>query len=80
MVGQATLPYRGSQEMGAQGRWIFEQAPLERYLLAHLAPGQHVTEAGFGLARWRRWSWWQRTSVIAPVALALGFLAWLQLQ
>lgn len=75
LVGHLALPYR-TGGTSRPGRWIYDQHPLGRYVLAHLAPHQRLTDAELARTRLRRLPRWQWVAMALPLVLAVAFVLW----
>lgn len=76
LVGPHVLPYRASRLDGKPGRWVFDEYQFKRYVLAHLAAAQRLTDPELARARLRRTPPWQLALVFAPVLAYLAYALW----
>lgn len=76
LVGKLVLPYRGIALGRKPGRWIYDEDRLTRYVLAHLAPHQRVTQPELMRASLRRVPLWRKVVIGLPLAAYAGYLVW----
>jgi hypothetical protein len=77
LIGGVMLPYRGIAWTGGKpGRWIYEEDPLTRYLLAHLPASQRLTQPALARAAMKRMAPWKMVALGLPLAAYVAFQAW----
>ena len=76
LVGRTMLPYRAAGTLGRPGRWIYDEAQLTQYVLAHVPPAQRVTMQELARVNLRRTPKWQMALVLAALLVYAAFEFW----
>lgn len=76
LAGRTMLPYRAAGALGRPGRWIYDEAQITQFVLAHVPPAQRVGAQELARVNLRRTPKWQMALVGAALLAYAAFEFW----
>lgn len=76
LVGRVTLQIQRRRLGQREGKWIYDEAKMNRYLLDRLSPDQRVTRQQLMTTSLRRLPRWQKVMMVLALLMTIALVLW----